>query len=170
MLFFLFINELILSLFSCLPVQGTPSLVGTKQREETQMRDEYLFLSFSLSLYLFTLHFNSCHRSVLSQWEFTIWHSGFWGSIKYIKKNSLTKHQSTGCHVAFVNLLHVSLFPLILPFYRFIKYQSIGALYLKEVPDLLQHDGFNSISNKSSRCELEGQYKAGRGRKQHINI
>lgn len=74
---FLFINVFLLSLLSYPPVQGTPSLVGTKQREETQMRDEYLVLSFSLSLYLFTLHFSSCHRSILSQWEFTIWHSGF---------------------------------------------------------------------------------------------
>lgn len=62
------------------------------ERRETDERRVSLSLSFfSRSLYRFTLHFNSCQRSILSRREFTIWHPGFWGSIKYIKKNTVSR-------------------------------------------------------------------------------
>ena len=174
-----FLNTFLLSL-CCLSVHLTEQ--RTKWREERDRWDASISSSlffFSCSLHRFTLHFNSCQRSILSRWEFTIWHPGFWGSIKYIYKKyiyiySLTNHRYTGCHVAFVNLLHVLhvfFFKLILPFYWFIKSQSTQLcvwnvsggikMVLKEVSVLFRHE-------RSLGWELEGKYEE--GRKQHINI
>lgn len=93
----------ICALFKCIFVvtllplcAGTALYISQSRGQSGEKRDRWeasisFSLFFSRSLYRFTLHFNSCQRSILSRREFTIWHPGFWGSIKYIKKNTVSR-------------------------------------------------------------------------------
>lgn len=133
--------------------------VGTKWREETHER--WVFNS----LFYFSFQFMSCHRCMLSKWEFTIWRSGFLGCIKHRPPSHPTKksHKSPWHRMIFFP-------PLSLPFYWFIRSQGTGASYLKgiktvlsEVTDLSEQHGSRTMP---SSCIL---IRARRRRKTESN-
>lgn len=132
---FVFENIFVLSLlcvFALLPSHASGTLMSVSNtaramwRGETQMRSDYIYLPFSLSLppsLSLPLHLIAIHvigasclsgNSPSGTLDFVV-------LLNILKKKTVTNHHSTRCHVEFADVLHVTLF-------HFLKSQRTGAL------------------------------------------